>query len=48
PENETFTIEISNDKKYELLEHVVKEPIPVIRCASVKDGNSWKDPLSKI
>ncbi|CAG8749361.1 8798_t:CDS:1, partial [Cetraspora pellucida] len=25
PENETFTIEISNDKKYELLKHMVKE-----------------------
>ncbi|CAG8694277.1 40614_t:CDS:2 [Gigaspora margarita] len=24
-ENETFTIEISNDKKYELLKHMVKE-----------------------
>ncbi|CAG8748472.1 3300_t:CDS:1, partial [Dentiscutata erythropus] len=25
PENETFTIEISDDKKYELLKHMVKK-----------------------
>ncbi|CAG8828508.1 8167_t:CDS:1, partial [Gigaspora margarita] len=25
PKNETFVIEISNDKKYELLKHMVKE-----------------------
>ncbi|CAG8755637.1 2562_t:CDS:1, partial [Racocetra persica] len=32
-ENETFTIEISNDKKYELLKHIVKK-----RLASLFDS----------